>query len=80
MKVWDQTEGYVVLKFQVCRTLQTEYMGARSCCFFSEKYTIIYLFVGIFMIYLQGTLISSKPSIIELNQFANLIEKLHQVC
>ena len=53
-----------MLKLQVCRTLQTEYMGARSCCFFSEKYTIIHLFVGIFMIYLQGTLISSKPSTI----------------
>ena len=35
-----------------------------------------YLFVSWYFHDIQGTLIRSKPSIIELNQFANLIEKL----
>ena len=42
---------------------------------FSRKST--HLFICLLVYYdIQGTLISSKPSIIELDQFVNLIEKL----
>ena len=64
-----------MLKFQVCRTLQTDYMCARRCCFFLRKLHN-YLFVCWDLFDIPGILIGSKPSTIKLNQFANLIEKL----